>query len=467
VGYKTASTLRGSGRTMAGGGSADLHLRYDLADLRSESQAFDRDNNIYHALINRAVDCILGTGFEFQARTKSARVNETLAGLWREFWADPEVRGMDDGQAVEHMAFRHLLVDGDNGTILDDESGRIQLIESERIDSTKRKADSGNLIEMGVELDKVGRPVAFHVRDYSDHGRLQSKTERIEVDRFIFCAHRDRITQTRGVPAMQSNFAQFHRINDVCDSEAIAWQLLSRFAVAINRKDAAELADAASTADENKTAGEDMTTRYTEIENAVMFHGEPGETIQGIDRNIPGANFSESLTMYLRLLGLPLGFPLELVLLDWSKTNYSSARASIKQAERMFKRWQRFLKRSWYGPIYRWKVERWIQQKKIQPRRDIYAHEWHAPAYPFVDPAKEEQARLLRYRSGVTSPERESAEAGFDFADLVSEQVRNLETAAAALEQFNENHPTVRVQLSDLTGFVAGPKPSTNGVPKQ
>ena len=60
-----------------------------------------------------------------------------------------------------------------------------------------------------------------------------------------------------------------HRINDVCDSEAIAWQMLSRLAVAIIRKGGPEQAYAESRVDPTKTDAQtegDLATRMVELD---------------------------------------------------------------------------------------------------------------------------------------------------------------------------------------------------------
>lgn len=391
LGYRAADVIRKSGRPQPQPGSGDYHSRWDLDILRRESQAYDRDNGLYHGLIDRFLDNILGEhGFTLQARTSSVRYNRAVEKLWsEEFAPDPEIRGMDNWQATERKVLRHLVVDGDSGSIKTT-VGKIQVVEAERIYSSKSKSGS-NRIEGGIELDEVGRPVAFHVADYDANGNVGRNSRPIQAADFIFIANRDRISQTRGVPAMVSNFPMMHRINDVFDSEAAAWQLLSRLAVAVIRKDAEQQAYATSLEDIDAESPA-LATRYHDLGDAIMFHGEPGEDIRGIERNIPGANFTESVRMFLRLIGLPLGMPLELVLLDWSQTNYSSARASLLQAYRMFGRWQCLLSEKFHGPVYRWKVAEWIAAGKLPARDDAFAHEWVPPPFPWIDPLKDAQA---------------------------------------------------------------------------
>jgi len=458
TGYRAMAELRRSGRTMHTGGSADLHLRYQLDQMRAESQAFDRDNGIYKGMITRVIDVMLGgEGLTLQVKTDDKRLNSQAEELWSDWWESPEVRGLDDGPAVERLLLRHLFVDGDVGVIKDDKLGLIQVIEAERISSRETTAGD-NRIEMGVELTKIGRPLAYWVDDYGDYGQLEQDSQRKLAGDFLFMAHRERASQTRGAPVQQSNFAMFHRINDICDSEAVAWQLLSRIALAVTRKDGSAIGEALSTADSD-AEDTDAASRYQDFGEGIVFWANPGEEVKGIERNIPGANFVESLKMFMRLLGLPFGFSLEFVLLIWSDTNYSSGRASIKQVERAVQPWIKLLTRRMMTPLYLWQLSRWIGKGKITDHDDLRRHSWHAPRYPFLDPDKEERAAERRLQTGRSSPTRESKEGGTDDDELVAEQEADLRKRLEAVERLNEEFEGAGITVADFTGFVERRKP--------
>lgn len=437
LGYRAATVIRRGGKPLPVGGSGDYHARNDLPLLRRQSQAYDRDNTLYHALISRALDNILGDGFRFQARTGNQRTNRLLEELWGTFWESPEIRGMDSGPDTERLALRHLLVDGDVAAIKTSD-GLIQLVEAERIVSHKTR-NGPAIIEQGIELNPYGRPTAYWVADYDQSGCVSSATpRRYAADDVIYVANRMRISQTRGIPMAVPCFAMIERINDVCDAEAVAWQLLSRLAFTVNRKDAAELADVTSTADADKELPAELAARYHDIGEAIIFHGEPGEEVKGIDRNIPGANFPESIKMFLRILGLVPGMPLELVLLDWSQTNYSSARAALLQAYRMFARWQRLLVRCFHTPIYRWKVGQWIAEGRLPERPGVFDHEWFPPPFPWVDPQKEAEADALLTDRGYSTYAEVLKGQNRDREEMVEQRSVEIREAIAAAKAIEE-----------------------------
>lgn len=471
-GYGVAETLRESGRALPITQSSDAHARYDLELIRAESQRLDRDNAIAQAMMTRVCDVVLGDGCKLQAKTPDAGLNRAIEALWAEWWGCPEVRGMDGGASLERLLLRHYLVDGDVLVYLDNGPGLIQIIPADQIKGPGgvgvQPNSDGTAIEQGVALDRLRRPTQFYVAPVDAQGWISTAAEPLPAEKCIFLANRRRVDQTRGEPVMQSAFPMLHRINDVCDSEAAAWQLLSRLAVKILRKDAGQQAFGTSQVDDGATDA-DIATRYHDIGSAIIFHGEPGEDIGPIDHSMPGANFVESLKMFLRLLGMPLGFSLEFTLLIWSDTNYSSGRASIKQVERNCRPYRNAL-RAAMSRIYRWKLEQWATDKLI-PASAISAHAFHFHPYPFIDPQKEAQAQTDAIKSGLTTLTREALQNGDEFADVLAERARDLADIAEAVRKHNTAYPDAPVTIADFmpiaggTPIAAAPTPAPEATP--
>lgn len=459
-GFGSVQSLEKSGISCAVSGSADYHARDYMEKIRAESRRFYRDNGIYKASINRIIDCILGDGAALQVKVKGKRLRQLLQDRWRRHWVDgkPEVRGMEHGPAVERMALTHLFLDGDVGAKKirrGPKSGKIQLVEADQIGTWQtRNQKTEATIEQGIELDYEGAPLGYWVSAYDENGLASpAKARRISAQNFLFLSSRELASQTRGLPIQQVNFPMFHRLNDVCDSEAIAWQLLSRFAVIVNRADAAALGEETSKPYESPS-DQDMAKRYHDVGDAVMFHANPGEEVRGVERNIPGMNFVESVKMFMRLLGLPFGLSLEFMLLIWTDTNYSSGRASKIQVERACGQWVRKLFDNFLTPIWLWSVRRGITDGEIPAgHADIFDHEFHVPPYAMLDEQKDEQARALRYENGSTSASRESKREGKDLASLLAEQEADLDAIGTMVDRLNGKYPWMNLTLGDVSGF--------------
>jgi capsid protein len=125
--------------------------------------------------------------------------------------------------------------------------------------------------------------------------------------------------------------------------------------------------------------------------------------------------------MYLRILGLPLGLPLEFILLDWSGTNYSSARAIFEQAYQRFVIWQTMLADEFLTPVIEWKIDEWYSQGLLKGRlpADLTIY-WNRPTYPWIDQLKEVQAKGSMVDRGFATHAEVCKSRRLDRAELVA-----------------------------------------------
>ena len=384
LGFRSASVAEREGRGYSQG-SGDAHSRYARPRLINQSRDFYRNNLIYKGMVDRAVSYIVGSGFGLQVKTDNGNFNKKVENLWNSWNKKPEIRGLLLGFEVAQMFVRECILCGDIGAIKTNK-GVIQLTEAEQI--------NGNRSVTGIEKNMFGSPVRYWVAPYNDQGYLNTKSARpIPPENFLFMTNTDRPSSTRGVPACQSSFPMLHRINDSCDSEAIGMQLLSRLPVSVTREEGDQRAFVESKVDTSKSETEgQLGMRLVELEYALMFQARPGEKIEGIDHNIPGKNFVESVKIFLRLMGLPLGMPLEIILLDWTNSNYSQSRAVLEQAYQTFMIWQNKLDGFYYSPLFDWKLSQWKNANLLGNRKDI-PYSWIKPTFPWIDQLKETQAK--------------------------------------------------------------------------
>lgn len=449
TGYRSVRVAAEEGRTYTQA-SGDAHLRASRTEALNQSRQFDRDNGIYRGMITRAVNYIVGNGFALQANTTSKVFNVKVEQLWKDWWRKPEIRSLLIDQQVERMVCREMLVAGDHLVIKTD-LGKIQLIESEQIVGPRKTAGDG------IKKNTItGACETFYVGSYT-RGRMSGeKAKPYAANTVLFLTDPDRPSATRSVPPCQSVFPMLHRINDVCDSEAIAWQMLSRIAISVNRENGPELGYDESEGDGNPSNDDsELSTRLTELGYALMFHAAPGETISGIDRNIPGKDFTASLTMFLRLLGLPLGLPLEVILLDWTKSNYSQSRAVLEQAYQTFLAWQKLLEMGFYREVYEWKVREWVASGAIRPTGNPLKHEWIKPTFPWIDQLKEAQAYGMKLDRSLTTHGAVCKSLNLNREDVVATRVAEIDDAIQKAQALEEKYPGVKVPWQPFAGLEA------------
>jgi capsid protein len=389
LGFRSARVANREGRA-ASGGAGDLHLQVSRKQLVDQSREFMRDNAIYKGLIERATSYIIGGGFQLQVHDIGGDWHKAVEKQWRRFWRRPENRGILSGRGVQKMICRELLTCGDT-LALKLKSKKLQLLESEQLVGPGYLGD-------GIDKDANGTPTGFRIGTYTKYGNIKQAAEAEKPENVIFITEPDRPSSTRGAPPSQAAFPMVHRLNDICDSEAIARQLLARIAMSVTREKGSELAFNESADDPGKPqpAAGDVGMRIEQYDFALLFHGEPGDEIKGVERNIPGASFNEEVRIFLRLLGLPLGLPLEVILLDWTQTNYSQSRAVLEQAFQMFLGWQLLIEEFFLRPVFEWQLEVWRAAGTIpEPPKEFDVEtdlDWIKPTFPWIDQLKEIQA---------------------------------------------------------------------------
>lgn len=440
VGYKSARVPGAEGRTPSNS-TGSQHQLYDRKRLIAQSREFMRDNSIYYSMIEKSTAYIIGDGYTLQAQTRSDSWNRKAEAQYKNFMMNPDIKGILTGASFERMVCKEQLTAGDVGVLKTNE-GKLQIFEAEQINDSEYKD--------GIKKDNFGKPLTYYVEGYTSNGNLNRKSVPLSPNDFLLISDPDRPSSVRSTPCGQSSFSNLHRISDILDAEAIAWQLLSRMALSINRKDAAAKAlDISGDDDQANSTGNDaeISERITETSYATIFHGEVGEEISSIDRNLPGKDFPQSIKMFLRLLGLPLGLPLELILIDYSDTNYSSSRALLEQAFVNFKRRQNLLEYKYHRPVYEWFINNQIAKGELAERKDKFKHSWIKPTFPWIDQLKEAQAWGSKLDRSLTTQGKAIKSLGDDPDEILDLREKEINNAIERANRINEAN-------KDVVGFI-------------
>lgn len=174
------------------------------------------------------------------------------------------------------------------------------------------------------------------------------------------------------------------------------------------------------------------------IDGVKMPHLFPGTklNVKAIgDPGGVGADFEQSL---LRHTAACLGLSYEQFSRDYTKTNYSSARASINETWKFMQarkktvadRFASFIYRLWLEeeinagniPLPKGKTASWFYEPLVKDA--ISQCSWIGASRGQIDELKETQAALLRVKSGLSTYEIEAAKLGLDFRDLFAQRAR-------------------------------------------
>lgn len=397
IGYRAARIADRDGRPPTPG-SGKINERVDRKRLQQQSREFRRDNDLYNGMLNRLRSYIVGKGFGLQCLSADPEWNELVETKWKEWWKKPESSGQHSGRRCERMVMDELLTTGE-GLVLLTDLDKIQILEAEQLEGHNTSND-------GIDRDGYGRPTKYWIRKYGPTGITEGVPIPHDPATVLYVADPERPSSSRAVPPGQSSFPMLHRIVDICNSEAISWQMQARLALSIKR--ASGLPVPGSIDSEGGDVDEDDQDPdgkfTTKLSYATLFHAGPGDEIQGIARTAPSGSFPETLRMFLRLLGLALGLPLEFMLLDWTGSNYSQSRAVVEQFfTSVCEEWQGILEEGFHVPTFVWWLQRSVARKEIPERPDQLKHAWVKPRPPWLDKLKESQANGEQVERGQTT----------------------------------------------------------------
>lgn len=462
------------------GGGADFHYRTEEFYYRDIEKARDMDRNdaIVGQTIDRAVANIVQDGFTLDVRTGDPSLDLELWNRWQAWTSSPDdcdMAGEFTWQDIERHVMRSVLLDGDM-VVLGTAGGQVQLIEAHSIQTITPQENTF----LGVTRDNYGRRNRYwYSADKREGGvlavvgNLKETATPIDVrdengDRVLFHVYNPRrVNQTRGVTALAPIFSVAGMFEDINFAKLVQQQVVSCFAIFRKRNPVAGGGPLPSTdgygLPETESTG--AGTRYIEnIGPGMEIIGGEGEELQGFSPNVPNAEFFTHVKLMLQIIGVNLGLPLCLVLMDGSETNFSGWRGAVDEARKGFRANQTNLQNRLHKPVYEFKVRQWIAEDRALAAAaktegiNIFGHKWNAPTWQYIDPVKDAQGDALRIQNALTSPRRLHAEGGRDWEEVADEIVQDMsyaivkakQRARAINDQFQDNAPVHWRELISL-----------------
>ncbi|MBX3467177.1 MAG: phage portal protein [Planctomycetes bacterium] len=475
LGYKAADPSKFRSQRTGLGGTADTHYQYgtEYWRIREWVRAFERDNALIAQIVSRGLDQVLGNGLQVDPQTGDADLNEKIGKLWDAWADDPEqcdYSGRFTFDQIERLALRHRWIDGDAFAVLDAFTGSIALHEGDRVTS----AGTAGLIQVngrqvdvvhGVELDPdTGRVLAYHflrridrrTRGYRTVAVGSPDLVRLPADQVLHIFEPLRVTQHRGITAFHAVFDRIALLEDIEFAELIKLQVASCIAGFVKAEHDVFQLGSRSTEQGNDNATE---LTFDEFTPGMVVKLKPGESIETFSPTIRTTDTHTLCRQIMREIGLAIGLPLELTLLDHSDSSFSANRATLESYKRTARHQQRWLSRCLRSRVYRWKVRQWVAEGRLPDVPTIAEHVIHYPEWTFLDPIKEAQADAVRLDNHLASPRQVAAERGRDVDDVVKEiaedradLIRQAKAQADALAKEGIEGVTWR----DLLGAKAG-----------
>lgn len=447
-------------------GSADAQLLPDLGDMVARARDIDRNNGVARGARQTLIDNVIGTGPRLSMRPKwktlkkSKEWAEELAAnfetLHQAWWWSTACDAADrlTGDQLTALQFGQIISAGECTGLplwIDDRGDgfatKIQTVDPDRLSTPPGVLESTTL-RAGIRFGQYGEPLGYYFRKTHENDYATSVGDAFGWEyvprytgfrrlRVLHGFDPDRPAQSRGRPFLATILPQFKQIDRYTNAEIMAAVVNAMLALVIQTPMDHEQVMEFFNGDP-KAYQAARSEHAVGLENGTAISLFPGDTATSFLPQRPASGFGAFVENVYRIAGVGLDLPYELLMKDFSKTNYSSARAALLEAWRSFKRRRQLMCTQWLDPCARLFLEECISAGKIPgvTLTEYYANrwafdswEWIGPGRGWIDPLKEIQAAKGRIDAGISTLENEAAEQGDDWRAIMEQRATEIEYA--------------------------------------
>lgn len=329
----------------------------------------------------------------------------------------------------------------------------LQTIDCDRLSNPNGQPDTDTL-RGGIEKDRNNAPIAYHIRrGHPSDGLLSSAAsftwDRVprwdvvgdwERPKVLHVFDKRRPGQSRGVAKLVANLTKLRSLSRYSESEVRTAAINASIVGSLYTQMGAEYA--ADRLGSDPTPGADWTTFNEQrasfyadrqvLDDARFLTLFPSDRLDLNTTPRQTAGYPAFQRSFLQALAATLGISYEQLSMDWSQTNYSSARAALNEVWRGIHRLREILVNMFAVPTYAAWLEDALDAGVIDVPEgcaDFYDAPaawlrctWIGPGRGFIDPVKEMQAAGLRVDGMLSTLQREAAEQGEDWEQILDQQ---------------------------------------------
>lgn len=461
--------------------SADGEFLRERDTIVSRTRDLARNSPAIAAATRRRVNSAVGVGWRLSARIDAEALNiseddarllnKKIEAAWRDYTGAPYYqidaqRQLTFGGLLRNVT-RAWFIDGEAFAALEyhaNERGcrygtRVNLVDGDRVCNPHAAMDTATM-RAGVELDECGAPVAYHVRqghpgdvNYTPGTYVWQRIERWTKwgrPQFLHVYDRERAGQTRGVTQLASALKAVRALEKFTDATLETATLNAMiFAFIKSAGGPGAISDSFSVQDNaalevarNEFYGGNTVQLGDGVMAPVLPHGDE-ISLQTAARDV--AQFENFVRAVLRQIAAACGVTYEELSMDYSTTNYSSARAAMIHAWAEAQALQTLLKEQFVMPVYAAWLEEALEDGAIEIPAGALSYDeapqawlacrWITPGRGWIDPVKEVQAATMKIEAGLSTLTKECAEAGDDIEEIAEERRRELANGAPQLSK--------------------------------
>lgn len=442
--------------------SADVREQMErrLAQTRAEDLVANdwAASSVIDSISVSAVGCGLQpqSGLPFSllniAEHEATAIEEAMEWVWAQWCRECDWSQKLHFEDMQLLGLRSALIHGEmlHLAIMEKEPQNTLALQLQNIHPHRLGTPAGMLhdanIRDGIEIDERGRPQWYYIANPSMQLGVQDahvrQPARIGHRKAVFHCFRPLFDeQVRGRSILEPGMKLFRQLDDALDYELVAQIITAAFPLFIERNGGGTPVvnnlrlGGQTTGGAMESNAEPVGHRPNYgVEPGGMMFGQIGEKAHVLQSNRPGGNFNAFLEIVLRAMSASTGMPYEVLTKDFSKTNYSSARAALLEAWRVILYYRDWLVRHYCQPLWGMVFEEaWLRGLLPIPSKavDFYdaphlwtAATWMGPARGYIDPVKEVKSNLAAIDGLLRTHAEVHAEQGRDWRDSLRQSAR-------------------------------------------
>lgn len=409
-----------------------------LTTLRNRCRDAVRNDPHAAAAIDRLVASIVGCGIIPRPKTTDTKRKAELQAAWDAWVRESDADGQLDFYGLQSLALRSMLESGEVFVRLRLRDARsaltvplqIQIQEADMVPlGYNREFADGTRIIDGIELDKYGRRLAYHM--YRAHpgdrngGIDVASLLRIPADQVLHLFEPVRPGQLRGAPALAPVLAKLRSLGDFDDAVLERQKLANLFTLFVTRPSpTAEVAGIDPTTGQAVAGYDAAGAPLVGLEPGTAQELMPGEDVRFSEPPDAGANYGEFMTRQLASIATALGLPAPLLSGDLSDVSDRTLRIAMNEFRRRCEQRQWLLLIPQFLQPVR---DLWQEMAVMSGAVSIRAGEvpviWSPPAWPRLHPTQDVQAEQMEVDAGFRSRSSVIAERGFDAEEVDGERM--------------------------------------------
>jgi len=435
-----------------------------------------RNHPVIHGAVNKIADAVIGSRVMLDAKPMHQLLGRDIE--WSLDWSlsteaefkvfaysgtSCDVRGEATFGQLMRTTLITRIVDGECFLLLRNKARRaryttcIEIIDSDRVTNPNGVPDghllaNGNTIYGGIEYDRDGAPVAYHIR-VKHPAQLNTQGDNFRwtrVARFtatgkqqiVHTYRQHRANQKRGVSAL-APIVKRTRMNDKYDVAELEAALFDAINAGYVRSSypTSDVAAAMAPTGGGASSGWSLekqvafrTKNKVSLEGTRMTHLFPGEEMQFKQPARPAGNYPPFKASGQQDMAAGIGLSYPQISEDWAGINYSSARTLLNEKWRGFESMGEEFTAQTCHPVYL----AWLEEAvaigtvkvpggagRFYDRRELIGYaSWLRPGRGKVDPLKEENASDIAVHSGRSNNAIECANNGLDLFEVLQGRAR-------------------------------------------